>query len=134
MTWMLLAALLAAAPPLDGRGHPVKDDLLEQLAGSWKLTRTAAGGRPAQNDVTAEWVLDHQFLRICFENGPYQAHVYRPRAADLRGLPAPQLRHRQPAHRLSARISVLDDDSARLRAGERGRTAAQALSASVLST
>ena len=76
MTWMLLAALLAAAPPLDGRGHPVKDDLLEQLAGSWKLTGTAAGGRPAQNDVTAEWVLDHQFLRIRFENGPYQAHVY----------------------------------------------------------
>jgi hypothetical protein len=73
MTWMLLAALLAATP-LDGRDRPVKDDLLEQLAGSWKLTGTAAG-RPAQNDVTAEWVLGHQFLRIRFENGPYQAHV-----------------------------------------------------------
>ena len=49
MTSMLVAALLAAAPPLDGRGHPVHDDLLDQLAGSWKLTGTAAG-RPAQND------------------------------------------------------------------------------------
>jgi len=52
------------------RDLPVKDDLLDQLAGSWKLTGTAAG-RPAQNDVTAESVLGHQFLRIRFENGPY---------------------------------------------------------------
>jgi hypothetical protein len=74
MTWLLFASLIAAAP-LDGRGHPVKDDLLEQLAGRWKLTGTAAG-RPAHNDVVAEWVLGHQFLRIRFENGPYQAHVY----------------------------------------------------------
>ena len=52
MISVLFAALLAAAQPLDGRGHPVHDDLLDQLAGSWKLTGTAAG-RPAHNDVTA---------------------------------------------------------------------------------
>jgi len=68
MTWTIVAALLAAAP-LDGRGKPMKDDLLDQFAGSWKLTGTAAG-RPAHNDVVAEWVLEHQFLRIRFENGP----------------------------------------------------------------
>ena len=43
MTWMLLAALLAATP-LDGRDRPVRDDLLEQLAGPWKLTGTRRAG------------------------------------------------------------------------------------------
>jgi len=43
MISVLFAMLLAAAPPLDGRGHPVQDDLLDQLAGSWKLTGMAAG-------------------------------------------------------------------------------------------
>jgi hypothetical protein len=62
---VLFAALPAAAPPLDGRSRPVQDDLLDQLAGSWKLTGTAAG-HPAHNDVIAGWVLEHQFLRICF--------------------------------------------------------------------
>jgi hypothetical protein len=74
MVSVLFAVLLAAAS-LDGRGHPLQDDLLEQLAGSWKLTGTAAG-RQAHNDVIAEWVREHQFLRIRFENGPYLAHVY----------------------------------------------------------
>ncbi len=86
MTCLLLAALLAAAP-LDGCGHPVQDDLLDQLAGSWKLSGTAAG-RPARNDVTAEWVLDHQFLRIRFENGPYLAHVYWIEASHFAGIRA----------------------------------------------
>src|SRR5690349_10900284 len=79
MKWMMVATLLAAtrlaAAPLDGRGKPMKDDLLDQLAGAWKLTGTAAG-RQAHNDVFAAWVLEHQFLRIRFENGPYEAHVY----------------------------------------------------------
>jgi len=44
---LLLCALLAAAP-LDGRGHPVKDDLLDQLAGLWKLTAR----RPAARRTT----------------------------------------------------------------------------------
>ena len=48
MIWILLGALLAAAP-LDGRDRPVREDLLEQLAGSWKLTGTAAG-RPERRD------------------------------------------------------------------------------------
>ena len=43
MTRLLLAALLAATP-LEGRDRPVRDDLLEQLAGLWKLTATRRAG------------------------------------------------------------------------------------------
>jgi hypothetical protein len=41
----------------------MQDPLLDQMAGSWKLTGRAAG-QPADHTVDAEWVLNHQFLRI----------------------------------------------------------------------
>jgi hypothetical protein len=53
MTWRLVTALLAAAPPLDGRGHPVQDDVLDQLAGTWKLTGTVAGRQVRMHAATA---------------------------------------------------------------------------------
>lgn len=40
-----------------------KDDLVDHLAGAWTLTGQVMG-RDAHHDVQAEWVLNHQFLRI----------------------------------------------------------------------
>jgi len=40
-----------------------RDDLVDHLAGTWKLEGQVMG-REAHHDVQAEWVLHHQFLRI----------------------------------------------------------------------
>jgi hypothetical protein len=39
------------------------DDLINHLAGSWKLEGKVVGNN-AHHDVQADWVLNHQFLRI----------------------------------------------------------------------
>jgi hypothetical protein len=39
------------------------DDLVDHMAGTWKLQGPVMG-HPGHHDVEAEWVLDHQFLRI----------------------------------------------------------------------
>jgi hypothetical protein len=39
------------------------DELVEHMAGEWKLTGQVMG-RDGHHDVQAEWVLNHQFLRI----------------------------------------------------------------------
>ena len=48
---------------LDGPKHVFHDSLLDNMVGSWTLNGKIAG-RQAQDTVTAEWVLNHQFLRI----------------------------------------------------------------------
>jgi len=56
-TVLLVASAFAQAPA------PWQDTLVDHLAGSWQ----AAGqvmGREAHHTVEAEWVLNHQFLRI----------------------------------------------------------------------
>src|SRR5690242_2618547 len=66
MTRQLLTAVLAlgtAAAQVDGNKTIFRDDLLEQLAGKWKLTGTVRG-RPMNHTVEARWVLNHQFLEI----------------------------------------------------------------------
>ena len=40
-----------------------QDDLVEHLTGAWKVEGQVMG-RDAHHDVQAEWVLNHQFLRI----------------------------------------------------------------------
>jgi hypothetical protein len=57
------AAAASADEPLDGPKHPFHDDLIENLAGKWKLSSTVRG-RQIENSVTADWVLDHQFLLV----------------------------------------------------------------------
>jgi hypothetical protein len=42
---------------------PVQSDLLDQLEGRWEITGTL-GPRPVHEQADAEWVLNHQFLRI----------------------------------------------------------------------
>ena len=54
---------LLAQEPLDGRSRIFHDDLLDNLAGDWKLTRKIRG-QTLENTVKAEWVLNHQFLLV----------------------------------------------------------------------
>jgi hypothetical protein len=42
---------------------PIKDSLLERLAGAWVLRGTIAG-KQTTHDVIAEWVLGRQYLRL----------------------------------------------------------------------
>ena len=65
--------------PLDGRNRVFRDELLDKLVGSWKLTRRIRG-QTVENSVTAEWVLNHQFLLVHMKdvaNPPaYEAMVF----------------------------------------------------------
>jgi len=64
MTVVSLSATSALAQaPLDGPNRIFKDELLDNLAGDWKLTRKIRG-QVVQNTVKAEWVLNHQFLLV----------------------------------------------------------------------
>jgi hypothetical protein len=46
------------------REKALNDPLLEKLIGDWNVERTFGGGRTAKNVVHAEWVLQHQFVRL----------------------------------------------------------------------
>lgn len=78
---MVLAtpAAAAAAQPL-----PFRDPLVDRLAGKWVLRGTIQG-REVVHDVTAQWVLGHQYMLLqetSRELKPgttapaYQAHIY----------------------------------------------------------
>ena len=58
----LLIILLSAFSPAQTSAE-WRDDLVDDLAGTWKLEGRVLG-RAAHHDVQAEWVLNHQFLRI----------------------------------------------------------------------
>ena len=61
------------------RAPVFKDDLLDNLVGEWKLVRKMQG-RTSEHVVKADWVLNHQFLRVQMrhvENPPaYEATVF----------------------------------------------------------
>ena len=77
--WAFPAQAQEPPPPLDGPHRPVQDSLLDKLTGSWIMAGTVRG-QPATSDFRAEWVLNHQFLKIDMRdvNDPpaYQATVY----------------------------------------------------------
>jgi len=50
---------------IDGENHPLRDALLNRLAGKWRVKGKIAG-QPIQHACDAEWVLNHQFLRVHF--------------------------------------------------------------------
>ncbi len=58
-----LSVTMAFAQELDGPKHIFHDPLLENMVGTWKLNGRIAG-REANHTVDADWVLNHQFLRI----------------------------------------------------------------------
>ncbi len=81
---LLLFACCAFSQSLDGTTHVFRDDLLDHLVGKWSLTGEVAG-RKASHRVEAEWVLNHQFLRIHEKDmaqpqpsgeAPYEAIVF----------------------------------------------------------
>lgn len=53
---IFVSAAVAQRPPLDS-------PLLDHLAGRWVLQGTIAG-KQATHDITAEWVANHQYLRL----------------------------------------------------------------------
>lgn len=61
---LLLVVLIALPSVAQGPSPAKKDDLLDHMAGSWVLEGTVMGAA-AHHDVTVEWVLNRQFLRIC---------------------------------------------------------------------
>ena len=65
MRLTLIAAVLLAvlAGPAPAQPPAFRDSLLDRFAGRWVLQGTIAGSRTT-HDVTAEWVLAHQYLRI----------------------------------------------------------------------
>jgi hypothetical protein len=58
-----LFALLLSVPIAAQAPAAWQDDLVRHLAGSWKLEGDVMGNA-AHHDVQADWVLNHQFLRI----------------------------------------------------------------------
>jgi len=60
---LLLIAALATTHALAQAPPERKDDLADRMGGTWTLTGQVMG-REAHHDVQAEWVLNHQFLRI----------------------------------------------------------------------
>jgi hypothetical protein len=62
----LSIALLLAIAPVGAHAQtsaPWPDDLVDHMTGAWKLQGKVMG-RDAHHEVRAEWVLNHQFLRI----------------------------------------------------------------------
>jgi len=62
---VLLFVLTLVVGNSGAQGPPPEwhDDLAEHMVGVWKLEGQVMG-RPAHHEVQAEWVLNHQFLRI----------------------------------------------------------------------
>jgi hypothetical protein len=65
---VLLALTAGAVPqtkpePLDGPNKIFHDELLDNLQGRWKVTGTIRS-QPREMELSAEWVLNHQFLLV----------------------------------------------------------------------
>jgi hypothetical protein len=59
----LFVCLLLITPAFAQAPAPASDELMDHLAGAWKMEGTVMR-QDAHHDVQAEWVLNHQFLRI----------------------------------------------------------------------
>ena len=59
----LVALCFLIAAPATAQESGFQDELLERLAGTWLMQGTIAGDQ-VNHDVTAEWVLEHGYLRI----------------------------------------------------------------------
>ena len=78
----LLLASLAPALRADEKANnraAFQDEFLDKLVGHWNLTRKIRG-TTEENKVEAEWVLEHQFLRLHMKDvaspPKYEAEVY----------------------------------------------------------
>jgi hypothetical protein len=59
----LSPCLIRADEPPDGPRRLFKDEFIDNLVGKWKLTRQIRS-KQVENTVEAEWVLNHQFLKL----------------------------------------------------------------------
>jgi hypothetical protein len=59
----VLLPISAISQDFDGPNHVFTDLLLDNMTGTWSLTGKVMG-RTADHTVEAEWVVNHQFLRI----------------------------------------------------------------------
>lgn len=50
------------------RGKALNDPLLDKLIGEWNVERKFGSGRTAKNVVHADWVLQHQFVRLHYSD------------------------------------------------------------------
>ncbi len=57
------ALCMLVALPVTAQEPGFQDDLLDRLAGNWLMQGTIAGDE-VNHDVVAEWVLDHNYLRL----------------------------------------------------------------------
>ena len=75
---------------VDGPQASFEDNLIAQLEGNWLLTRKIRGTE-VQNQVSAKWVLNHQFLQVHMkdvkEPPAYEAIVLIKEALDDFGVP-----------------------------------------------
>lgn len=78
MRRLLIALLLCAAPLVaqqDGRETTFKDPLLDALVGRWDATGRVRG-HDVNSRVTAEWILNHQFLQLTLSDTSYEAWIF----------------------------------------------------------
>jgi hypothetical protein len=62
--WLIMLVFVLTPTPLVAQTVAEwHDDLVDRMAGAWKLQGPVMG-RPGHHDVEAEWVLNHQFMRI----------------------------------------------------------------------
>ena len=60
---ILLLFLTPGAVPAQDQSPPFRDDLLDHLVGEWDASGLVHG-TPSKQTFKAEWVLNHQFLRV----------------------------------------------------------------------
>jgi hypothetical protein len=62
-TLCMLALAFALAAPAAAQSTAFRDSLLDRLAGRWVLSGEIEG-KATTHDVTAEWVIAHEYLRL----------------------------------------------------------------------
>src|SRR5271156_1465387 len=78
LTFVLAMVLLFPAVAAAQAPEPWHDEFVDHLAGSWKMEGQVMR-RSAHHDVHAEWVFNHQFLRIeekTSASAPSTEHTY----------------------------------------------------------
>src|ERR1017187_8086797 len=87
-------------PPPDGPQHTFQDELLDKMAGRWKLTGTIRS-QSTEHLVEAQWLLNHQFLQVHEKGAPGTGSGRRPPQASRPprsspGRPGPRARSPGP--------------------------------------
>ena len=59
----IFAAIVLVAFPVSAQQPTFQDPLLDHLVGKWVLQGTIEG-RETKHDISAEWVLGHQYVRL----------------------------------------------------------------------